>query len=235
MMTANTANRLHIYLLAGVKSSATLFTECIKRLEQQMNEQQLDSQIDVVMPYGEMERSLVSQLFEVSSDLSNRKYMLRKVGGKSAFQHINDSLPTDGAKMLLIGHSGGGAAAYQAAKLLETDERVLDYRVVMIGSPRIPIVPEMQNKVSYFHAIDNNGQSIDPICRLGSWGGWCRSRYYTPHWKSNKYSPGHIEGIVTVGGHKDYFRHEHPYVDDNKQCNLEKMMNRVQEWLKGWL
>lgn len=234
-MNANTANRLHIYLLAGVKTSATIFTECMKRLEQQMNHRELDAQIEIVMPYGAMERSLMSQLFEVSSDLSNRKYMIRKIGGTSAFRHIDNSLPTDGTKMLLIGHSGGGAAAYQAAKLLETDQRIIDYRVVMIGSPRIPILPNMQQKVSYFHAVDRAGQSIDPICKIGSWGGWSRSRYYTPRWHRHKYSPGHVEGVVTVGGHKDYFRHEHPYIDDNKQCNLEIMMNRVQEWLKGWL
>lgn len=232
-MIINETNKLHVYLLAGVKTSTSIFTECMNKLTERLRDNGIDSSIEVLLPYGDMSRNLVKQLIEVRSDLSNGRYA-RRIGGKYAYSKIKSSMP-DGSRMLLIGHSGGGAAAYQAARLIEAEQQKADFRIVQIGSPRIPILPKLQHKVSYFHAVDQLGKGIDPICRIGSWGGWHKAASYAIRWNHTKYSPGHVEGVPTMGGHADYFRHEHPYIDQDSICNLDKIMDRVYIWLKDWL
>lgn len=232
-MTAKENNKLHVYLLAGVKTSTSIFTACMNKLSDRLSADGVEATIDVLLPYGDMSRNLVRQLIEVRSDLSNGR-LARRIGGKYAFSKIKSSLP-EGRRLLLIGHSGGGAAAYQAARMLDVECKQTDFRIVQIGSPRIPILPKLQQKVSYFHAVDQSGKGIDPICRLGSWGGWNKGEHHMIRWNARKYSPGHVEGVPTMGGHADYFRNEHPFIDQNAICNLDKIMGRVHEWLKGWL
>ncbi|MOA08934.1 hypothetical protein D3C78_1287360 [compost metagenome] len=145
---------------------------------------------------------------------------------------IKDTISGD--RVLLIGHSGGGAAAYQAAKMLYEEDGRKDIRIVQIGAPKTPIDPMLQERVSYFHSIDCDGRMNDPITRIGTWGGWSRSSYSIPRWNRMKYAPGYVEGISTVGGHADYFRHTEPFRDKEAVCNLDKTIGRVCEWLKGW-
>ncbi len=234
MTATRESDQLHIYLLAGVKTSSSIFVECIRRLEEKFCRDGKSAEISTVFPYGDMSRNLLRQVFEVKSDLSNRS-KAKRIGGKLAYSQIKQKLPEQCNRVLLIGHSGGGAAAYQAACLLDKEKHDMDIRIVQIGSPRMPILPQMKRKVSYFHAIDQTGKAIDPICRIGSWGGWGSETGVRPLWNASKYSPGHVEGIATMGGHADYFRHEPPFFDSNNICNLEKMMDRVYDWLKGWL
>ncbi|CAM4018723.1 hypothetical protein L1N85_12335 [Paenibacillus alkaliterrae] len=230
-MTATQSSRLSIYLLAGVATSNTIFTECKIKLDKLFRSEGVEPDIHEVFPYGDASRSLVRQVLEVRSDLSNR-LSAGRVGGQLALKKIKETLTGD--RVLLLGHSGGGAAAYQAAKLLYDQEEIEDFRIVQVGAPKTPIDPNMQNKVSYFHSIDKLGNLNDPISRIGTWGGWCKSRYAVPRWNRMKYAPGYVEGIPTVGGHADYFRHTLPFTDQEAVCNLDKTINRVSEWLKGW-
>lgn len=225
-------SRMSIYLLAGVATSNTLFNECKIKLEKLFQFDGETPSIHVLLPYGDASRSLVRQVLEVRSDLSNR-ITAGRIGGQIAMNQIKETLTSDRA--LLIGHSGGGAAAYQAAKMLHEKDELKDFRIVQIGSPRTPIEPELQERVSYFHSIDRLGKLNDPISRIGSWGGWSRSGYLMPRWNRLKYAPGYVEGIPTLGGHADYFRHTQPYMDDEAVCNLDKTINRMCEWLKGWV
>ncbi|RJE87643.1 hypothetical protein D3P07_15110 [Paenibacillus sp. 1011MAR3C5] len=230
-MAANTSS-LRVYLLAGVKTTPCSFNACQARLTEQLHSEGIEHSIQVLFPYGDASRSLMRQLLEVKTDLSNRMRAGR-IGGKYVWQQIKDTVK--GEKALFIGHSGGGAAAYQAARLLEEEGAVRDFRVVQVGSPRTPIHPELRDRVSYFHSIDSLGKLNDPISRIGSWGGWTRSGRTMPTWNRLKYAPGYVEGIPTVGGHADYFRNTEPFMDTESVCNLDKTIGRVRAWLKEWL
>jgi hypothetical protein len=226
------SSALHVYLLAGVKTMESAFAACRHKLDAHLRSEGVDASIHVLFPYGDASRNVFRQVLEVRTDLSNRMRAGR-IGGRKVLKHIKDSFR--GERMLLIGHSGGGAAAYQAAKLLEEDGIVKDFRIVQVGSPRTPIVPRLQERVCYFHSVDSSGKQNDPITKIGSWGGWSRNERSVPRWNRYKYAPGYVEGIPTVGGHADYFRHTHPFVDTNSVCNLDKTMDRMLTWLKGWL
>ncbi|GKU76260.1 hypothetical protein [Paenibacillus sp. L3-i20] len=223
---------LNVYLLAGVKTTTGSFNACKEKLEEQLTSEGIQPAIHVLYPYGDASRNWVRQVFEVKTDLSNRMKAGR-IGGRNVWQQIKDNVTSD--RTLLIGHSGGGAAAYQAAKMLEEEGVLRDFRIVQVGSPRMPIHPRLQEKVSYFHSIDSLGKMNDPISRIGSWGGWNRAGRMLPQWNSYKYAPGYVEGIPTVGGHADYFRNTEPYMDTEAVCNLDKTIGRVRAWLKGWL
>ncbi|MHA7967466.1 hypothetical protein ACX93W_25420 [Paenibacillus sp. CAU 1782] len=223
---------INVYLLAGVKTANSCFTACKKMLEDQLEQDGRQGKVQVLFPYGDYSRNLVKQVLEVRSDLYGGSKGER-VGGRQAAREIKQTLGGS-EQVLLIGHSGGGAAAYQAARLLE-QEGLNNFRVVQIGSPKTPIEPRLQNKVSYFHSVDGSGKTSDPISFIGTWGGWILSRGVVPVWNSFKYAPGYMEGIPTIGGHADYFRHTEPFLDTESRCNLDKTMERVQGWLKGWL
>ncbi|MFD1954177.1 hypothetical protein ACFSL6_08320 [Paenibacillus thailandensis] len=223
-------NKIRIYLLAGVATSPTIFTVCIDKLEKLFKDDGLEPVIDTIFPYGDASRRLYRQVLEVGSDIP-RRVKLARVGGREALRSIKPAC--NGEPLLLIGHSGGGAAAYQAARMLYEQAGVDNFRVVQIGSPRIPIDPRLKDKVSYFHAVDEKGKPVDPITRIGSWGGFTASRKLAvPMWNRMKYAPGHIEGIRTIGGHADYFRHMAPYIDQQSICNLDKTIGRVHNWFK---
>lgn len=225
---------LHVFLLAGVKTTTCAFNVCKEKLETQLRSEGVEPIVQVLFPYGDNTRNVVRQVLEVRSDLSNRMKAGR-VGGRKVWEQLKESVKDEEGRFLLIGHSGGGAAAYQAARLLEENGLIGDFRVVQVGSPRMPIHPRLQDKVSYFHSVDSTGRMNDPITKIGTWGGWTRKGRSVPRWSRYKYAPGYVEGIPVVGGHADYFRHAEPYVDKELVCNLDKTISRVGAWLKGWL
>ncbi len=223
---------LYVYLLAGVKTSTCSFNACKTKLEEYFNGEGIESAIHVLFPYGDISRSLIRQVLEVRSDLS-KKINAERIGGNYVFNQIKKSF--QGKRMLLIGHSGGGAAAYQAGKLISEAGIANNVRIVQIGSPRMAIDPNYQDKVSYFHSINDVGKLNDPISRIGSWGGWSRNGSKLPRWNASKYAPGFIEGIRMIGGHADYFRNTEAFMDAEAVCNLDKTIDRVRMWLSGWL
>ncbi|WP_152619538.1 hypothetical protein [Cohnella kolymensis] len=163
-----------IYLLAGISSTAAIFRECKRELLRRFREAGREPVVRELLPYGDNSQSIVRQLLDVGSDLARLRLPGRwRSGGKEAADEIRKfSL---GRRVLLIGHSGGGVAAYEAAVLLRAEGAIRDFRIVMVGSPKVPIRMLPAERVSYFVAIDENGQQVDPVTRLGSWGGWARN------------------------------------------------------------
>ncbi|QHW34640.1 hypothetical protein GZH47_30175 [Paenibacillus rhizovicinus] len=215
-----------IYLLAGVGSSRTIFTECMKDLQRRYAESGMSSRIRVLYPYGDHTQNLYYQLLKVRKDL----YRLRKAvqsGAKAASEHIRQL--SAGRPVLFIGHSGGGVAAYQAAVMLGQEGVIPDWRVVQIGSPRLPIHEAYADKVHCIVAVDEKGYCADYITRLGSWGGISRNRFGIPFWDRDKYAPKHIIPIRTIGGHQHYFRIEAPFVHPERGTNLGLVTDTIWE------
>ncbi|MUT68443.1 hypothetical protein [Paenibacillus sp. NEAU-GSW1] len=233
-MTAIKSSSISVYLLAGVATTQTAFNECKEKLDKLFRADGLDPFIHILHPYGDASRNLYRQIVEVGSDLSNR-IGIGRVGGRAAFRKIMENIRDKDEPMLLIGHSGGGVAAYQAGRMLHNQKLSRNYRIVQVGSPRVPIQPDMQERVCYFHSVDSDGKPNDPITRIGSWGGWIADKgSAVPRWNRMKYAPVKVEGIPTIGGHAHYFRGNHPYIDQDSICNLDKTIERVRHWLKGW-
>lgn len=225
---------LKVFLLAGVKTSPSAFHALEQRLQHKFAEKGFESDIEILFPYGEMERNLLLQIAEVRADLSS--YVFRGgIGGRKVWSKIkeNESRP----KLLMIGHSGGGVAAYQIARKLYEDKTPINTKVIQIGSPKTRIIPALKGKISYIHAIDEHGRWKDPITKLGSWGGWTLQQQHVPlpRWDARKYSPGRIMGVNTLGGHADYFRHSPQFTDELSYCNLDKTLGSIESCLNEWL
>ncbi|MFC4779577.1 hypothetical protein ACFO9Q_22585 [Paenibacillus sp. GCM10023252] len=225
-----TGIQVSIYLLAGVATTLSAFNECGRKLDRMFRADGLEPIIHVIFPYGDHTRSLIRQLLDVRTDLTSWKTASR-IGGRYALNQIKRTY--GGQPLLLIGHSGGGVAAYQAGRMLYEEGMTNNFRIVQVGSPRVRIAPELQNRVCYFHCVDSRGKVKDPISRIGSWGGWSSEHGKMPYWNRYKYAPGYVSGIPVIGGHADYFRHLNPYIDGQSICNLDKTIDRVRRWLKG--
>lgn len=225
---------LKIFLLAGVKTKPSAFYALEQALLHNLHQKGITSDIELLFPYGDAERSLMRQLYEVRADLS-RHAKLAGYGGRSVWERISSHREVP--KLLFIGHSGGGVAAYQIARKLHEDQLPINAKVVQIGSPKTRIIPQLKERVGYIHSINDKGKMKDPISRLGSWGGWSSFTAKTPlpYWNAQKYAPGFIEGIQTVGGHADYFRESEQYSDEHRTCNLDKTMTSLNAYLKEWL
>ncbi|RXZ84345.1 hypothetical protein EBB07_04340 [Paenibacillaceae bacterium] len=220
--------QIRVYLLAGVATAPNFFHRCCETLQALCEQSGWNTQVEVIYPYGDNSRSLFSQVREVGGDLVYRFNGFR-IGGKLVADQIRETC--NGEPLILIGHSGGGAAAYQAARILVNEKRVSEFKIVQIGSPKVPIHPDYRAHVFYVHAIDQDGRFKDPITRLGSWGGWSRAAYFLPQWNRRKYAPEHIEGINVLGGHADYLRHDAPYIDEEEVSNLDKTLKRIWQWV----
>jgi|HigsolmetaAR203D_1030402.scaffolds.fasta_scaffold07342_2 hypothetical protein len=135
-----------------------------------------------------------------------------------------------GRAVVLIGHSGGGVAAYHAGRRLLAEGAVRDLRIVQIGSPKVRIHPALRHRTAYFYAADERGRIRDPITRLGTWGGIRRAAAGIPVWDSRRWAPGHIAPIAIDGGHKDYFVHG-PSAAPERPTNMERTAAAVMDWL----
>src|SRR4051794_29395395 len=109
------ARKLDVYLFAGVATTPGFFYDCIQELQQRLEGAGYLPTIRTLFPYGDYTRSLFRQIREVRGDLSNRRNAWR-IGGKIAAEQVGRL--SGGQSVLFIGHSGGGAAAYQAARIL---------------------------------------------------------------------------------------------------------------------
>ena len=213
-----------IYLVAGVGSAPATFHDCKSDLQRRFGAIGREPVIRDLFPYGDHTRNLMRQILQVRGDVSR----LRRTPGSGAQAAAREVRAySTGRPVLLIGHSGGGAAAYRAAVML-SDEGVLeDFRIVQVGSPRVPVRPEFRDKVSYFLAVDEHGNLRDPITRLGGWGGWSRGRLGAWYWNKQKYAPGHIGTITVLGGHEHYFRSKAPYVHPERGSNLTRTLDTI--------
>jgi hypothetical protein len=228
MTKAVDASEWDVYLLAGVGSTPSIFNECIRELRRRFRDAGRKPVIRELFPYGDHTHKLWRQLMEVSADLARLRGAWRS-GGREAAAEVKRL--SSGHPVLFIGHSGGCVAAYHAAVRL-MDERVIpDFRIVQVGSPKVPIRPEYREKVSYFVAVDERGSRRDPITWLGSWSGWSRNRFGIWFWNKMKYAPGYIGKIMTIGGHEHYFRNDelfvHPTRGSNLMLTLDSIWDRV--------
>jgi len=225
---------LKVFLLAGVKTSPSAFHTLQQRLQQKLHEKGITPDIEMLFPYGEMERNLLLQLIEVRADLSAYAYNAG-IGGRKVWKRIEPHAQAN--KLLMIGHSGGGVAAYQIARKIYEDRLPINTKVIQIGSPKTRIIPQLKQNVSYIHSIDENGNFKDPVTKLGSWGGWTirQELLPMPQWEPKKYAPGKILGVNTIGGHADYFRHTSSFTDELSSCNLDKTLERIDGCLNEWL
>ncbi|EXX88466.1 hypothetical protein BG53_00355 [Paenibacillus darwinianus] len=215
-----------IYLLAGVGSTPGIFNDCKRELERRFGIIGRHPVIRELFPYGDHTQKLGRQLLEVRGDLS-RLQGAAQFGGRAAAEQIRRL--SAGHPVLLIGHSGGGVAAYRAAAILYAKGAIPDFRVIQVGSPKVPICSEYRDRISYYVAVDETGKLKDPITRLGSWGGWSRSRLGLWSWSKQKYAPGRIGTITVLGGHPHYFRHREPYVHPELGSNLVRTLNTIME------
>ncbi|MBD2844926.1 hypothetical protein IDH44_06975 [Paenibacillus sp. IB182496] len=221
---------MRIYLLAGIATRESFFVVCRQRLEQLSQSAGWTPDIRVLYPYGDDRRSVLLQAPEVLRDV-----LAARRGGRHIAQIVGESSGGD-SPLVLIGHSGGGAAACHAADLLRTASGLSDIRVVQIGSPRVPVSRALAAHVCYLYAVDASGRRTDPVTRLGSWGGWSQEgRSRMPRWQPLKHAPGHIEAIPLLGGHTDYLRHADPYIDADRVSNLERTLGRAWSWLTASL
>lgn len=129
---------LKVFLLAGVKTSPSAFHTLQQRLQHKLQEKGITPDIEMLFPYGEMERNLLLQLMEVRADLSTYAYNAG-IGGRKVWKRIEPY--TDSRKLLLIGHSGGGVAAYQIARKIYEDRLPIETKVIQVGSPKTRIIP----------------------------------------------------------------------------------------------
>lgn len=217
-----------VYLVAGVASSPSFFHACKRELRQRFRQTGRDPVIRDLFPYGDHTHKMWRQLLEVSADLVRLVGSWRS-GGREAAAEVRRL--SKGKPVLFIGHSGGGVASYHAAVRLMDEKAITDFRVVQVGSPRVPIRPAYRDKVSYFAAVDERGKLQDPVAMLGSWSGWSRSRTGYWYWDRKKYAPGHIRGIPVLGGHEYYFRNDgefvHPVRGPNLTLTLDSIWERV--------
>lgn len=212
-----------VYLLAGIGSTRAFFTDCKAELAARLARSGQEPAIRELFPYGDQTQSMVRQIYDVHGDLS--RVRSARLGGRSAAQQVRER--SLGKPVLLIGHSGGGVAAYQAASMLADEGDIPDFRVVQLGSPKVPIRQEHKSRVSYYFAVDEAKKYRDPITRIGTWGGWSRGKLGLLYWDRRKYAPGQVAEVTLLGGHPHYFRSRAPFVHQERGSNLSLTLNAI--------
>ncbi|MBC8080924.1 MAG: hypothetical protein H7X86_11305 [Gorillibacterium sp.] len=154
-------------------------------------------------------RFLAYQAMQVSRDMYVR--YRRNEGGLRAFKRLREDYDATGSgPIILIGHSGGGVAAYKTAKLL-MDRNYPVESVILVGTPVQGIAGDWQNKV---RCLGKAGRFGDPVTW---WGRPCIG------------APRNRATVDIVGGHPDYFCKD--AIDINGVSNLSKVMDVIWGWL----
>jgi len=221
-----------IYLFAGVATGPSMFIACKEELERrlQLADQEQELVIGELFPYGYHTENLISQVLHVHRDM-----MWRQAKSGSGVAAAADLIRKQSADrpVLLIGHSGGGIAAYRVAAELVEAQAITDCRVVQVGSPKVAIDIQLRDKVSYLVAVNEEGRPVDRISRLGTWGGWSLSRTGFPYWNKRKYAPGTVDTITLLGGHPHYFSSRAPHIHPDRGSNLSVTLDTIWRGLRG--
>lgn len=232
---------IELFALAGVATAPHFMERFCEALHNKLASEGATVRSATLFPYGDWSRKIAAQLREAGHDLRLRAERFdASIGGTRAVADIDGhrqehSVPGR-AETVLVGHSAGGMAAVHAASLLLAREGGAPCPVVMIGSPKCRIPPELRDSVLYMHALGREGgrraaKPIDPIARIGTFGGWRRGKYRLPVWQLDKHGPSTTLGIPIVGGHADYFREREPHMNAFGQSNLVLMLDVVWTWL----
>jgi pimeloyl-ACP methyl ester carboxylesterase len=201
-------NKVALYTLAGVFTAPRFLDAFRERMLDWLAAQGWAASAATIYPYGNWYRTRWKQAAEIALD-----FCRPTIGGRRAVKEIQECRDT--YPVLLIGHSGGGVAAVQAAKALLAAGRTVG-AVVMIGSPKTPIPRALQARTLFVAATDEQGREVDRIARLGSWRGR---------------APDGIARVAILGGHPDYFRDGLPYVNQEGHSNIEMTEGVVRPWL----
>lgn len=227
-LSKTAAGNALVYAVAGVYTSPDFMEGVLDKIVRTLNARPglTVARAALLFPYGDWGSGLVRQIRQVRRDLSLRTdAFARSGGGLRLAEAIGD--PGDAKLLLLIGHSGGGLAAVHAAMMLRqrTDLRI---RIAQIGCPRGRIAPELRADVRYLYAVNPaSGAAKDPICRIGSWGGWERGAFGLPRWNPLKHAPRERTPVPIIGGHADYFRDRDPFRHATGRTNLELVAERI--------
>lgn len=220
---------LSVYILAGVATAPSFMEDFRETLTAFLREETgMDIRSGLLFPYGDWSRALRPQLREIRHDMRLRvTEPACSVGGRKTAEQLQDARED---VMLLIGHSGGGIAALHAAQLLSEGRPGTAFFIVQIGSPKYAVPASLRQNVLYLYAAGQRGRGKDPVCRLGSWGGWERSRWGLPKWNRLMHAPARTVGIPILGGHADYFR-TMKHDSSEGLSNLDRMVNVIRSWL----
>lgn len=230
MTMHSTSGEIVIYITAGFATAPDFLDRFGDALAACFWEQAgVCVRVVIHFPYGDWSRNRRRQLLEITSDLWNNAHRKpSRYGGKSLTKLIREQwLP--GQQLLLVGHSAGSVASIQAAGTL-MEEGVPILGVIQIGSPRCAIPPTLKDRLLYLHGANPLDQKLDPIPRLGTWGGWIRGRYGVYLWRGEKHAPVHRQKLPMVGGHADYFRDHNPYIWQ-EATNLQTTIQTIWTWL----
>jgi hypothetical protein len=223
-------NKVALYLLAGVATAPNFMEDFCSEMVQRFRQTGWEVQVETLFPYGDWSRSLIKQIDEIRYDLVpglSRRHS--PIGGRRVADAIKASYR--GGTLVIIGHSGGGVAGVHAAQILSREGGIPVTKIVQIGSPKCAVPQAIRTSVFYVCAMNRKGQQTDPVTRLGSWGGWERSRMGMPRWNPRLSAPFHIMRVPIIGGHADYFRRKSPFINEDGLSNLEITTNSVWAWL----
>jgi pimeloyl-ACP methyl ester carboxylesterase len=220
---------VHLFFLSGVATSADFMEPLQEELIARYRLAGIRAAAYCLLPYGDWSRPVLRQINEVRQDLMRRDQRLHEQGRAERIAAVIRDSYREGS-LILIGHSAGGTAAVQAARLL-LREGVNVSCIVQIGSPKFAIPPELRSLVLYLFAVNRKRGLSDPIVRIGSWGGWQRGPLGMPVWNPLRRSPSQIIPVPIIGGHADYFRRNEPYRDGEGKNNLTITTDAIWEYL----
>lgn len=219
-----------IYVSAGFATAANFLDDFAAALASRFKAEGQHVKVHVHFPYGDWDRSKSGQLQEIIRDMWRNAHRKPSVnGGRSLCEFVKDT-EGQGQKLLFIGHSAGAVASIMAAEEFAREGKDV-LGVIQIGSPRCAIPAILRHKVLYVHATNQQNQARDPIPRLGTWGGWSRTRLGIHGWNRSKHAPIHQRMLPIIGTHADYFRDHNPYIWQNA-TNLQTTMNAIWTWLQ---
>ncbi|MFB9278141.1 hypothetical protein [Cohnella cellulosilytica] len=241
-------NNLEIYCLAGLATAPRFMENLRLALMERLGRTDVFEgagiRSSLLYPYGDWSRNAIAQMREIRADMSRKDGGFEKsIGGGRALEAIGRERRESGdsgeaGTTLLVGHSGGGIAAVHAAAVLTAGGASASCFAVKIGSPRCRIPERLKSRVLSIHAegrkrSGGEGRSPDFVSRIGSYGGWGRSRAW-PVWRSALHAPGTRIAVPIVGKHADYFRDKAPYLNEDGKSNLELVVEAIAAWLTAW-
>lgn len=225
--------RRHIVLMPGMATAPRFMDAIGEALADRLKAHGDDRpSVQTVFPYGDWGRHLVLQLREISVDLGlSPGCAERSIGARRIRAELQELTTLE--EVLIVGHSGGGVAGLHVSRWLRKEFPHLRLRNVLVGSPKCRVLPDEQHAVLAIRASSLDGRTVDPVGRLGSWGGWERTLLGLVRWNRWKFAPQTRIELPIVGGHPDYFRGYAPYVDETGMSNLEKTAGCIENWLSA--
>lgn len=221
-----------------------------------------EARLDIMLPYRSYERSIGGRRVLAELDRDRSESDARSTRQQEEAERAGQALAANGKHTvdrtkeiaLFVGHSAGGVAAVHASGLLLAREGGQPSPVVMIGSPKCRIPGPLRDAVLYVQAERTReargaanasqtpasarpqtlaaGKAADPICRIGSFGGWGKNAgRLLPGWHGDLHAPSARAAVRIVGGHADYFRDRSPYTADDGRTNMDETLAAVWPWL----